>query len=158
MLVGILVAVSGAFFAGRSSAHAGALRAEIQANDRTNAALRSRLAKDEKIISEVKALGELGVFGPGYVSEENAYAAKANVRASIPAVEAYNADNTGKGASAGYAGMTLAALQVYDKDIVPSKLTIVRANASTYCVRSTVGQETWSKNGPGADIASGPCP
>src|SRR5207247_10232598 len=44
----------------------------------------------------------------------NDAAAKANVRAAIPAVEAYNSDNTGTGNSAGYAGMTLAGLQTYD--------------------------------------------
>ena len=79
------------------------------------------------------------------------------MRAAIPAVEAYNADNTGTGASAGYAGMTVSLLQAYDSAIVPTKLTIVSADSVTYCVQSTVGGKTWNKSGPGADITRGVC-
>ena len=88
----------------------------------------------------------------------NNSAAKANVRAAIPAVEAYNADNLGTGNSAGYAGMTVSLLQAYDSAIVPTKLNIKTATSVTYCVDSSVGGKVWSKAGPGADIVTDPCP
>jgi type IV pilus assembly protein PilA len=100
----------------------------------------------------------LAIAIPSYLSfrdRANNSAAKANVRAAIPAVEAYNADNTGTANSAGYAGMTVSLLQTYDSAIVPTKLTIFRATSVTYCVDSTVGGKVWNKDGPGADIVSG---
>src|SRR5204862_406093 len=82
----------------------------------------------------------LAIAIPSYLSfkdRANQSAAKANVRAAVPAVEAYNADNTGTGNSAGYAGMTVSGLQAYDSAIVPAKLTIQSATSLTYCVQST---------------------
>ena len=102
----------------------------------------------------------LAIAIPSYLSfrdRANNSAAKANVRAAIPAVEAYNADNVGTGNSAGYAGMTVSLLQAYDSAIVPTKLSIVAATSVTYCVQSVVGGKTWNKNGPGADIVTGVC-
>ena len=102
----------------------------------------------------------LAIAIPSYLSfrdRANNSAAKANVRAAIPAVEAYNADNTGTGASAGYTGMTVSLLQAYDSAIVPTKLTIASANSVTYCVESVVGGKTSNKDGPGADIVTGTC-
>ena len=105
----------------------------------------------------------LAIAVPSYLSfrdRANNSAAKANVRAAIPAIEAYNADNTGTGASGGYAGATVSALQTYDSAIVPTKLLIKAADVTTtsYCIQSTVGTATWMKNGPGADIVTGACP
>jgi prepilin-type N-terminal cleavage/methylation domain-containing protein len=103
----------------------------------------------------------LAIAIPSYLSfrdRANNSAAKANVRAAIPAVEAYNADNLGTGNSAGYAGMTVSLLQAYDSAIVPTKLHIQTATSVTYCVDSTVGAKAWNKAGPGADIVSGLCP
>ena len=102
----------------------------------------------------------LAIAIPSYLSfrdRANNSAAKANVRAAIPAVEAFNADNTGTGNSAGYAGMTISLLQAYDSAIVSTKLHIQTATSVTYCVDSTVGGKTWNKNGPGADIVTDPC-
>src|SRR6476620_3821714 len=87
----------------------------------------------------------------------NNAAAKANVRAAIPAVEAFNADNVGTGNSAGYAGMTISLLPAYDSAIVSTKLHIQAATSVTYGVDSTAGGKTWHKNGPGADIVTDPC-
>jgi type IV pilus assembly protein PilA len=98
----------------------------------------------------------LAIAVPSYLSfraRANNSAAKANVAVSVPAVEAYNADN----ANGGYASMTLADLTAIDPAIVPAKLTIALANSTTYCVESSVGGKTWSKAGPGADVASGAC-
>ena len=98
----------------------------------------------------------LAIAVPSYLSfrdRANNSAAKANVRAAVPGVEAYNADN-----SRGYSGMTLAALQAYDQGI--KNVTIVPSpNTSqvSYCVRSTVGTKTWFKQGPGGDITTNAC-
>src|SRR5438874_7473455 len=130
--------------------------------------LRQRLAREEDGFSLIELLVVIIILGillaiaiPSYLTfkgRANQSAAKADVRAAVPAVEAYNADNTGTGASGGYTGMTVSALQAYDSAIVPAKLTIAAASATTYCIQSTVAQATWNKAGPGADITTGACP
>jgi prepilin-type N-terminal cleavage/methylation domain-containing protein len=77
-------------------------------------------------------------------------AAKANVRAAIPGVEAYFADfNT-------YSGMTVTFLQTnYDQGI--KGITNLTATSSTYCIESAVGGKTWRKNGPAADLENVAC-
>ena len=103
----------------------------------------------------------LAIAVPAYLKfkdRANNAAAQANIRAMVPAVEAYNADNLGTANSAGYAGMTVSLLQAYDSAIVPTKLHIQTATSVTYCVDSTVGAKAWNKAGPGADIVSGLCP
>jgi type IV pilus assembly protein PilA len=77
-------------------------------------------------------------------------AAKANVRAAIPGVEAFYADQ------GTYAGMTVTFLQTnYDQGI--KNVTIPTATSSTYCVESVVGGKTWRKNGPAADLENTAC-
>jgi hypothetical protein len=132
------------------------LRQELHRQNLLIKSLQSRIAKDEKLML-ASSLFSLPGVAEGLEDRSNDTNAKANVRATIPAVEAYNADNTGTGASAGYAGMTVPLLQAYDSAIVPTKVTISSADSVTYCVESTVGGKTWSKNGPGADIVAGPC-
>jgi len=96
----------------------------------------------------------LAIAIPSYLKfrdRANKSAAQANVRASIPAVEAYYADNNT------YAGATLSYLQTtYDAGV--KNITIQSAGSTTYCIESTVGAETWKKSGPGADILTGNCP
>ena len=76
--------------------------------------------------------------------------AKANVRAALPAVEAFYADN------GTYTGMTVAALQAIDQNVNLDGAPVV--TATTYCIDSTVSGSTWKIVGPGATTAvSGAC-
>jgi type IV pilus assembly protein PilA len=96
----------------------------------------------------------LAIAIPSYLKfrdRANKSAAQANVRASVPAIEAYYADNNT------YAGATLSYLQTtYDAGI--KNILVQSATSTTYCIQSTVGSETWNKSGPGSDILSGACP
>jgi type IV pilus assembly protein PilA len=75
-------------------------------------------------------------------------AAQANVRAAVPAVEAFGADHNG------YSGMDAAKLKAsYDAGLV---VTVgASPTATTYCISSTVGSFTYLKNGPTDTIHSG---
>jgi hypothetical protein len=74
----------------------------------------------------------------------------ANVRAAIPAIEAYYADN------GTYKGATLEILQQrYDASL--QAITIAKANDQTYCIESDAGGFPWHKAGPAADIVPGDC-
>ena len=96
----------------------------------------------------------LAIAIPSYLKfrdRANKSASQANVRASIPAIEAYYADNNT------YAGATVTYLQTtYDEGV--KNIVIQSASSTTYCIQSTVGAETWKKAGPGADILTGACP
>jgi type IV pilus assembly protein PilA len=96
----------------------------------------------------------LAIAIPGYLKfRERAEksAAQANVRASLPGVEAYYADH-----ASGYVGLTSAVLRAsYDPGI--KGVQVVRATTASYCVQSTVGQFTYKKGGPTVDIGSGAC-
>jgi hypothetical protein len=77
--------------------------------------------------------------------------AQTNVRASIPAIEAWYADH------GTYAGLTVELLQqTYDAGLKDIKL-VEPLNAKTYCVESTVGNTSYFKAGPGANILEGHC-
>jgi len=95
----------------------------------------------------------LAIAIPSYLKfrdRANESAAKANVRASIPGLEAYYADNDT------YVGMTLANIQAsYDAGI--KNITFGTLTATSYCVQSVVGQATFNKSGPSADIVTGAC-
>jgi Tfp pilus assembly protein PilE len=86
----------------------------------------------------------------GAPADSDEQAAEANVRASIPAIEAYYADN------GSYDGATLDVLRsVYDPQI--PDVVIAHAEAEVYCIESTVGAASYFKNGPGANITPGTC-
>ena len=86
----------------------------------------------------------------GFRDRANNSAAQANVRAAIPAVEAFFADN------GTYVGMSLTGLQAsYDQAI--KGMAVVSAGASTYCISGSSGATTYYKNGPGGDITATAC-
>jgi hypothetical protein len=47
----------------------------------------------------------------------------------------------------------------YDSAINPSKITLgpTAPTSLTYCIQSVVGQATFKKDGPGAEISPGAC-
>ena len=75
----------------------------------------------------------LAIAIPSYLSfkdRANKSAAQANVRASIPAIEAYYADNNT------YAGATLSYLQTtYDAGV--KNIVVQSTSSTTYCIEST---------------------
>jgi type IV pilus assembly protein PilA len=95
----------------------------------------------------------LAIAIPSYLKfkdRANDSAAQANVRAAVPGVEAYAADHPN-----GYTGVSSAVLRAsYDAGI--KHVNILSASATTYCLTSTVGQSTYYKNGPSADIVKSP--
>jgi hypothetical protein len=85
-----------------------------------------------------------------YGSGSDSAGAEANVRAAIPAIEAYYADH------GTYRRATLRALQGYDAGV--ANVRIISATRGSYCIESAVGGATYHKQGPAAEIASGSCP
>lgn len=86
-----------------------------------------------------------------YSPAGDASVALANLRASIPAVEAWYADH------GTYGGLTLEGLQQqYDASVKDVRF-VGPLNRKTYCVESTVGEIAYHKQGPASDILLGRC-
>jgi hypothetical protein len=86
------------------------------------------------------------------VSSDDANQAEAmtNVRAAIPALEAWNADH------GGYQGATLAQLRKqYDYSL--HDVTFAFVTRDDYCFESRVGDAVASKHGPGGEVLPQPC-
>jgi type IV pilus assembly protein PilA len=121
--------------------------------------LQKRLKQEESGFTLIELLIVLVIIGillaiavPSYLGfkdRASKTAAQANVRSSIPAVEAYYADN------GTYVGMTVAALKLIDAGVKVS----VGATLSTthYCVYNTQGSFLYSKNGTAAAIGTAAC-
>ena len=98
----------------------------------------------------------------GFKSRAEVSSAKANVRAALPAVEAFYSD-TGS-----YTGMTLTELRKIDPNVkLSADPVIIPATATTpqgYCIQSTHngeappnGKEPHKLTGPGGSIVPGTC-
>ena len=87
----------------------------------------------------------------GFKGKAERSAAAANLRAAVPAVEAFYADN---GTYAGMGALATAATPgiAYYDPASASKVTVQSAGASTYCITATSGGATYFKNGPSGDI------
>jgi type IV pilus assembly protein PilA len=99
----------------------------------------------------------LAVAVPSYIGfkgKAQSTAAKANVRAVVPAVEAFYSDN---GTYVGLGNASTAAvpgISYYDPSTA-AKITIGTTSATSYCIyayESGTSGTTWFKSGPAGDI------
>jgi len=84
----------------------------------------------------------------GFKDRANNTAAEANVRAAVPAVETYYSDHDT------YIGMDGTAMAAIDPGV---RVTVVSANAVTYCISHTRGGFTYYKHGPAGSISATAC-
>jgi type IV pilus assembly protein PilA len=94
----------------------------------------------------------MAIAVPSYMSfkdKANQSAASANVRASVPAVEAAVQD-VALAPTGVYSEVIEADLLVIDASL--TTVTLVGNTATTYCIEATVGNKVASYNGPGGTV------
>lgn len=136
------------------------MKATTSILDSTNARIRRARGEDAFTLIEVLVVVviiailiaiAMGSF-IGFRSRANDARVQYDVRAITPSIESYYADH------GSYTGMTLAALQSYDQAVDVSKYTLPTVTPASYCIQSSWGGETWSKNGPSQPPQQQPCP
>lgn len=90
-----------------------------------------------------------GTRAQAHENAQDEATAVADLRASVPAIEAYGQDHDA------YTGMTPVELHDYDSQI--ADISIVSARKQTYCVETASGDSRVFKNGPAAEIMLGTC-
>jgi hypothetical protein len=75
--------------------------------------------------------------------------AATDVRAALPAIEAYRADN------GTYVGLTLAKIRAWDPSV--RRITVKRATKNSYCIQSTRPGSVVHYNGPRGPVRTGRC-
>jgi general secretion pathway protein G len=96
----------------------------------------------------------LGIAIPSYISrrnEANDAVAKADLRVSIPSIEAYFTTH------GTYAGITTDILRTSYDRALPSNLLLTGVSATSYCAETGVGSRSWKREGPGAPVVFGTC-
>lgn len=92
----------------------------------------------------------VGFYGSARERGEDA-TAKANIRVAAPAFEAFRDDH-----GSSYSGVTVGQLQTqYSPGI--QGITVLSADATSYCVESTAGSRTWYRLGPTGPFTTTSC-
>jgi type IV pilus assembly protein PilA len=122
--------------------------------------MRERMAKEEGftlielLVVLVIIAVLLAIAVPSYLGfKERAEkrAAQSNVRAAIPAAEAYYSDH------GNYNFVNAATLRAsYDQGLAST--LVAKPGASSYCLSDTQGAQTYHVSGPGGTVTTGACP
>ena len=92
-------------------------------------------------------VGILAIAVPSYLGfkdRANNRAAQADVRAAIPSAEAYYAGQS----PSTYTGISQAAPKAIDSGLSSSVVAVATNGGANYCIGATVGNKSWSVEGP----------